>query len=186
MPETTPVARKGDWIQLASGSPFWPLDPRPNEVHIIDIAWGLAHQCRYAGQVKQFYSVAEHAILVSHAVPPADALCGLLHDASEALGLPDLPRPIKQFMPEYRAAEDIIMECVAQKFGFPWPMPESVQEMDGRILVNERVAIMGEPPYPWADTGPALPDIVINCWEPKLAYQNFIARYREIVGAKRW
>jgi uncharacterized protein len=44
--------REGDWIQLISGEPFWPLDARPEEVHLNDIAWALSMQCRYAGHVE--------------------------------------------------------------------------------------------------------------------------------------
>jgi hypothetical protein len=48
-------------MQLSSGGRFWPLDPRQEDIHIEDIANGLALDCRYAGQCKidSFYSVAE-------------------------------------------------------------------------------------------------------------------------------
>ena len=88
--------RVGDWIQTMSGVIFYPLDPRPEEIRIEDIAHALSHQCRFAGHCREFYSVAEHSVRVSRELPQEFMLWGLLHDASEAY-LVDLPRPIKRW-----------------------------------------------------------------------------------------
>ncbi len=45
------VSRRGDWMQTFAGRKFWPLDPRADEVFIVDIAHALAQQCRYAGHL---------------------------------------------------------------------------------------------------------------------------------------
>ena len=63
--------RGGDWMQTYSGFQFWPLDPRPEEIHVIDIAHSLANQCRYAGHCREFYSVAQHSVLLK--LPMAEA-----------------------------------------------------------------------------------------------------------------
>lgn len=47
--------RIGDFMQVFTGRKYWPMDPRPHEVHIEDIAHSLAMQARYAGHVKKFY-----------------------------------------------------------------------------------------------------------------------------------
>ena len=62
------MSRGGGWLQTWSGRMFWPLDPRDDEVDICDIAHALAHQCRFGGHCRRFYSVAEHCVLLSHAV----------------------------------------------------------------------------------------------------------------------
>lgn len=93
--------RKGDWIQTYTGRQFWPLDPKPEEVCIEDIAHALSQQCRYAGHTIRFYSVAQHSVEIALRVPRAAALWGLLHDAAEAY-LVDLPRPVKYLMPAYK------------------------------------------------------------------------------------
>src|SRR5271165_7548492 len=88
--------RKGDWIQTYTGRVMYPLDPRPEEINIIDIAHALSNLCRFTGHVRTFYSVAEHSVRVSQHCDPKDALWGLLHDASEAY-LADMSRPMKRY-----------------------------------------------------------------------------------------
>lgn len=171
--------RYGDWIQLHSGKPFFPLDPRPEEIDIDDIAWSLAHQCRYNGHTNRFYSVAEHCVHISFAVPLEQALWGLLHDASEAY-LSDLPRPLKPFIPDYKVCEDRLMRCVAELFSLPWPEPAIVKELDTRILHNERAALMTPSALEWNIPGGSVPGIEIHGWQPKEAYTHFIGRYTEL------
>ena len=114
------------------------LAPVPDYIHILDIAHGLALQCRFAGQIQEFYSVAQHSIMVSRLVPPEDALWGLLHDASEAY-ICDIVTPVKQtpLMTGYRMIEAAIMNAVRIRFRVPGDMPTSVKEADKIALATE-------------------------------------------------
>ena len=47
------------WILTNSGKHFDFADPQPDQIDILDIAQGLANECRYAGQCRVFYSVAQ-------------------------------------------------------------------------------------------------------------------------------
>lgn len=49
--------RIGGWIQTYSGERIWPLDPRAEEIHAVDIAHSLSMQCRFNGHTKVFYCV---------------------------------------------------------------------------------------------------------------------------------
>lgn len=57
--------RIGKWMFTYTGAKFWPLDPRPEEMPIETIAYALSKQCRYAGHVTRFFSVAEHSIWIT-------------------------------------------------------------------------------------------------------------------------
>lgn len=141
--------RKGDWIETFTGGQFWPLDPRPEEVDIIDIAHSLSMQCRFNGHTRVFYSVAEHSVIVAKELEAAgyNALIqfyGLLHDAAEAY-LCDLPRPIKNQISEYRTMEKTIQEAVWKAFGVPQPSPgqsELIKQMDTALLGFEGKMLM--------------------------------------------
>lgn len=131
-----------DVLQTYTGKVLQPLDPQPGDFDLKDIAWSLAHQCRYNGHTKMFYSVATHCILVSWFCPPDLKLCGLLHDASEAY-LSDLPSPIKHRMPEYRAVEAQIEAAIAKQYGLPYPMPAAVKAADDKVFQLEAALVMG-------------------------------------------
>ncbi len=143
-----PIGR-GDWIQTAHGRQFWPIDPRPDEVFIDDIAHALSMLCRFGGHCLHFYSVAEHSVLLSRAAPPEHKLWALLHDAGEAY-LVDVPRPLKPFLAGYREAEDKIMLAICERFGLPAEMPAPLKDLDKRILFDERTQNMATAPVRWA------------------------------------
>ena len=90
---------KDRYLSTYTGKKFYPYDPRPEQICIEDIAHGLSMLCRFAGQCRFFFSVAEHSIAVAHLLPANLKLFGLLHDASEAY-LADLPRPVKAGLPD--------------------------------------------------------------------------------------
>lgn len=145
--------RRGDWMQTYTGKKFWPLDPDPAEIDILDIAHALSNACRYAGHVMRFYSVAEHSVLVSMHVSDPNQKWALLHDASEAY-LVDMPRPVKRFLPGYQEAETRLMAAICERFGLPPEMPDEVKDIDNRILVDEREVLMAPSTLDWNLSGP--------------------------------
>lgn len=128
--------RRGGFIRTFSGVYFYPMDARPEEILIEDIAHALSMQCRFGGHSFHFYSVAQHSLRASNIVPPSDALAALMHDAAEAY-LVDVPSPVKAELCEYRAIENRLMEVIAAKFGFQWPMPATVKAADEELLWAE-------------------------------------------------
>ena len=149
--------RRGDWIQTYTGRPFWPLDPRPEDILIDDIAHALALKVRYSGHCRWPYSVAQHSVLVSRWITlqpqatPQEALWGLLHDAAEAY-LADIPKPVKPFLEGWKDIEASMMRVICARFGLPEEEPEIVREADFRILTDEREQIMNEGPS-WSRLG---------------------------------
>ena len=166
-------------MQTKSGVQFWPLDPRPEDVRLEDIAWSLSHQCRYAGHCAFFYSVAQHSVMVADMVPHELKRTALLHDATEAY-LVDLPRPVKRMMADYRAAEQVVWEAVARRFGLPLELPAEVKDADEDALATEAPILMPNAPKAWALRGTPRPFLVLPT-SPEGAYGAFM-RTAAILG----
>jgi 5'-deoxynucleotidase YfbR-like HD superfamily hydrolase len=172
------MKRKGDWIQTFTGRKFWPLDPRPSEVFIEDIAHSLSNLCRFNGHCTTFYSVAEHSVLVSENVPSRLALLALLHDAPEAY-FSDIPRPVKMFMPQIKKIERSIEIAILKRFGFDMVTAEErdiVKAADNAILADEAEQIMVVPPDKWIFYENAL-GIPLLCFSPQQAEKLFLDRF---------
>lgn len=96
---------QNDWIETVSGAKFELANP-VFETEVIAHALGMC--VRYNGHVKEFYSVAEHCVLVALLMERyygGDPFEGLMHDALEAY-LTDVPSPIKRFLPDYKELDD--------------------------------------------------------------------------------
>jgi len=177
-------ARLGDFMQTVSGRVYWPIDPRSDEVDIRDIAHALAHQCRYAGHTRRFYSVAEHCVLVSQVVPPADALHGLLHDATEAYCV-DVPRPVKRYLAGYAEIEARNWLAICERFGLDATLSASVHTADNSVLLAEKAALMPGGDMPWGIAGkPAA--VVVQGLSPLRARAAFLRRWRELAQRPLW
>lgn len=177
------VRRSGDWMQTQSGRQFYPLDPRPDDFNITDIAHALSMQCRYAGHVDRFYSVAEHCVLVSQGVPAEVAREGLMHDAAEAY-VGDMVRPLKINVGQFKGIEDSILYVMADRYQLAWPFPEAVHDADNRILLTERAALLSNTRHPWdPDLEQLEPlDVPIHAWSPAEAKAQFLARFEEVTS----
>lgn len=171
--------RRGDWMQTYTGRKFWPLDPRADEIYIEDIAHSLAMQCRYGGHSLRFYSVAEHSVIMSRFVSPANAMWALLHDASEAY-LADVPRPLKRHLPGYKEAESRVMEAVCAAFRLPHDMPAEVHEVDNRILADEIRQNMK--PMDWHAKHDNPLGVEIRFWPPEQAELYFLDRFKKLTA----
>ena len=140
--------RKGDWQEIYTGR-FYAIDPRSDEVSLLDIAHGLSQICRYTGQCKHFYSVAQHCLNVYKDLKQLGydetiQLIGLLHDASEVY-ISDLPKPFKVEIPEYKIFEEKIERAIYEKFGLPFPTDEIhkiIKFSDNEVLYNEVESLM--------------------------------------------
>ena len=172
--------RIGNWIQTYTGRPFWPLDPRPDDIFIEDVARSLSMRCRYSGHVLRFYSVAEHSVHVSRAVPPEFALWGLLHDAAEAYSA-DVPRPLKRNLPAWAPLEKAIMDAVKVRFALEGDEPAIVKDVDFRICGDERAQILHPSLLEWEELPVSL-GIHLDCFAPEYAERMFLDRFYELTN----
>lgn len=194
--------RKGHYMHTSNGKKYWPMDPRPEEVHIDVVAHHLATRCRYNGAVQHpvfrsriFYSVAEHSVLVSRYIEevlgqPEYALEGLLHDGSEAYN-GDLIRPLKYdelFREPFKVVEERNERAGAERFGLAYPYPKAVKLAD-EAVTNAEVAqiIVKDPSEDWSsklhDDSHMAP-YQIEMMDPFLAKQFFLLRYEELMSRR--
>ena len=168
-------------IRLASGRLFWPLDPLEHEIFIEDIAHGLSQICRFNGHTQAFYSVAQHSVLVSQLCPPADALFGLLHDASEAY-LGDVARPIKHspVFAAYRGHEARLQQLVFHRFGLAGPEPTSIKLADVTARHIELRALIQDSDPKHAAAAGAARQLVPH--KPELARHLFLQRFEALIN----
>lgn len=184
--------RHGDWACGFTGRPFWPLDPRPEDVHLEDIAHALACINRYGGHARQPISVARHSLLVLEHLAAGSArdiggtlrLAALLHDAHEAY-LGDMVRPLK-LQPEMEYFRWIARQwdsAIAIRFGFSMDLFDHpvIRRADASVLALEAHALMPKdsvkdwnlpiPPARWQV-------LVLKTWEEDRA--DFLAAFRHI------
>ncbi|WP_177319183.1 hypothetical protein [Agrobacterium pusense] len=177
--------RTGDFMQVFSGRKYWPMDPRPHEVHIEDIAHSLAMQARYAGHCIKFYSVAEHSVLIARHLAakhaPEVALAGLLHDAPEAYCV-DIPRPLKPYLTNYRAIEQDNWLAIAARFQLDRELPREVHDTDNRIIADELVNLR-EMPWHARYAGKKL-GVKLRYWSPEEAELEFLATFDALMAGR--
>lgn len=176
-------------ILTYSGHYFDFLNPERNQFRIEDIAHALSHVCRFAGHTREFYSVAQHSVLVSRAVEEfADPFSfdleksALLHDAAEAY-IGDITRPLKQLLPEYKVIEHRVEAALFEHFRVDGSLHKAVKHADLVLLATEQRDLM--PPHD--DEWTLIADIeplreIINPWHPEKARREFLKRWEELGG----
>jgi hypothetical protein len=181
-------------------------------VNIFDIAHQSAIEPRYSGATFFPYSVAQHSILVSDIIdhilymPEYEAkianiyqafslvdqyevrrilrALALLHDASEAY-LKDLPKPLKDAIPEYIIHENRLELVIYNKYldnlteanPAGYTLARSlVKDADIIALLTEKGQILGPPPAAWLDDFSAYwpLDIPVTYQSWDIVEQNFL------------
>jgi hypothetical protein len=139
-------------------------------------------------------SVAQHSINVSlwaEQLAGKDEverlLCawdGLFHDASEGLGLKDIPSPVKMLLkPLYAPLEDKLMNALAQQFRFRWPMNGVVKTADMDVFGTEATVMfpIEERPEKWQGTGQQVPGLDVSEWPDwRQTRARWMARYEDL------
>jgi 5'-deoxynucleotidase YfbR-like HD superfamily hydrolase len=168
------------WIQTYTGKKFYLQNPTLDSIDIIDIAHSLSQICRYTGHSSVFHSVAHHSVLVSYLCNKENALQGLLHDSSEAMGLNDLASPIKN-LPElagYKKLEKRVQSAIYRKFGLSEEEPVDVKQADLLVLSIESNSFMQPLNPDWKIQ--IIPTLKIDPLSPTEAEELFLKRFWQL------
>lgn len=183
--------RVGNWMISYKGNRLFPLDLRPSDIDIEEIAHSLSNICRFGGHCREFYSVAQHSVLVAdqfsvqHYKPLK--LCALLHDATESY-CGDMVRPLKQNIPQFHRIESNIWSVIAARFDLPRSIPRPIQIEDARVLITEKRDLLTHHEHQWEFPQCAfpglepLPDVIVPC-SPKYACDMFLRAYESVVSS---
>lgn len=163
---------KGFFLQTYSGHSFEPKSGKLSQVDVRDIAHALSNLCRYSGQCRKFYSVAEHSVLVSRIIRcmwPDDVesrWAGLLHDATEAY-VGDITTPLKILLPKFIEVEDSLAMDIAKVFKIKWS-----KQTHSRVKIADMIALSTEARKLFADVSD-WDSIKLYDPRPDLVSENF-------------
>lgn len=168
---------RGDWIQTFTGKSFFPLSPNLEDICIEDIAHALSLICRFNGHSLEFYSVAQHCILVSQYCSEKNKLAGLLHDASEAY-ICDIPRPLKHTddFARYRRIESLLQSSIYYKYQLTNLDIKEVKDVDLKMLATEKRDLMAPSQKDWSWLPEPYPE-KITPLSPKEAEELFLKTF---------
>ncbi|MCE9891499.1 HD family hydrolase [Citrobacter portucalensis] len=174
------------YIQTLSGKKFNYLTATIDDINVEDIATALSNICRFAGHLPEFYSVAQHSVLVSQIVPPEFAFEALMHDAAEAY-CQDIPAPLKALLPDYQRMETYVDGLIRFKFGISLEQAAVVKYADLTMLATERRDLEIDDGSKWEILeGIPCSDLVqVIPLRPGQAYGLFMNRFNELVELRQ-
>ena len=177
---------RGPWLETHTGRQFHPLDPRPEDVHLEDIAWHLSRIARFNGATDVPVNVAEHSLRVyreyetAYDVHPAELLGVLLHDAAEAY-IGDIPRPVKRAFEKMapgvlKQIELTILDAIYEHFDCKYPDANCLRIADNKALIYEKTAYWPNSKHEW----PGLEKVEVPVFRPielnwTQAYRSFVS-----------
>jgi hypothetical protein len=165
-----------------ASNPTWSLNA---------IAHALGQTARYRGNCDEFYSVAEHSVLVSllmEHVVGGDPYEGILHDATESI-LPDVSAPFKQLFPDLRAVDKRFEASLRAHFGLGADKSQECAKADWIALFIESAQILPnrgqdfEDPYNFRPQALKLREQQgwkIQCLNWKTAKRVFLERFEQV------
>jgi len=172
------------WIETITGRQFSYLKPT---FDIGEIAHALGNICRFTGQCRRFYSVAEHSILVSRIMEDqrlGDPMEGLLHDGVEAY-LADVAAPAKSVLKDYKALDAALDKAMRKEFLVAETKSDGCVKADWLALFLEARELMPTKGKNWLGP-PGLREeawqlpYAICCWTPEDATSRFMDRMTDI------
>lgn len=170
-------------IQTYTGQRVSANNPQADSIKLEDIAHGLAMTCRFAGQCRNFYSVAQHSVLVACLLDPPRQKKGLFHDAPEAY-TGDPPTPFSLGWPGYQKTLAALWETIAPKYGMTTDLCSRVNLADKMALAIEANSLFDQILPGWEMMSPLQGWSIRDCWVPQVAKMNWLYCYELISEGK--
>jgi len=176
-------------VMNASGFMINPYDLKDEDFDFKIIAQTLSRVCRFWSQTSEFYSVAQHCLVMEKLFDDIELKkWAILHEVFEGLTGMDIPSPIKHStqMKAYKIAEEKALIQASKIFNLTSPMPEEIKIMDKRLMVTEALRFMNTTNYNWLEIAEPLPLYVID--KPlsmEKAEISFLSKWNELFNYGR-
>lgn len=166
-------------FHTVSGIEFSILNPTLEMINTEDMIIGLSNECRFGKQLDDYYSVAQHSILVWMLAPKELKRAALIHDGSEAF-FGDVIKPLKNLLPAYEEIEHRLMALIAEKYGVSEYDLVAIKPYDTEALILEDAVLRHQTPSAIAEWESlwAQQHHDGRCWLPKRARAELTKRFR--------
>lgn len=164
-------------------------NPKVEDVSIHNIAKALSKACRFNGNTRYNYTVAQHSVMVADNMPRGWGMYGLLHDAHEAF-IGDISTPVKNLI-NSSAGRDVISEIsnawdkvIYEAVGLEPPtdlINHYIKSADTDALQYEAENLMWECDY-WEYH----PDEEFDVWDEDKAFEWFMNRFKKFEQELFW
>ena len=135
--ETTNPVIPGRFL-TCSGVVFDILNPTEAMIKIEDIACSLSKVCRSGGQLNDFFSVAQHSIIVTAMAPDDLKGISLLHDSTESY-IGDVIKPLKIVIESiYGPIEEKLGRLIFKKYKLDYSRLPEIKQYDNLALELEQ------------------------------------------------
>lgn len=177
------------YISTSKGRRFYLSAP---VFDIEEIAHSTSLMCRFNGHCRQFYSVAEHSLLVAlicEQLGLADPFEGLMHDAHEAY-LVDLAKPWKVEVPGFELVEKRLELAMRKHYQLTDEITAGCKRADWIALAIEARALLPSrgTDFAWPEgvlaDAARLSDIRVNCQLPGVSRQYFLHTFAELSAGR--
>jgi hypothetical protein len=162
-------------------------EPTADMITIEDIAASLSKICRFGGCIPEFYSVAQHTLLVVKLAPPPLKKAAFLHDAAEAY-LGDVIKPLKHLIKDlYTPLELKFEKLIFEKFNVPFEQCAEIKKYDMQALEIEHDYMRGIDTCKFIFYSKELSHgryMMPYCWPPHSAEASFIGYFKQLFHNK--
>ncbi len=161
-------------------------NPTEEMINIDDIASSLSKICRFGGNIPEFYSVAQHTLLVVELAPQMLKKAAMLHDAPEAY-LGDVIKPLKHLIKDlYTPLEDKFERLIFKKYGVSPHDMGLIKQYDMQALTIEHEYLRGIDKTKFEEYSKKLCNGATSemCWNPFYAKRMFLKEFERLFGSK--
>lgn len=173
------------YLPTFTGKQFNFEDIWSNVVCVEDVAHHFSNLCRYAGATREFYSVAQHAVLCATYAEKEFKFEALHHDDSEAYMI-DLPHHLKRLpqLEGYVQIEHAVEALCRSTFEIKRDLSYEVKVVDRRMAITEKRDLF-TCDFQWYLEGELEPfEGKIIPWTPYIAERNFLAMHELLKGVR--